>query len=84
MIIFRNIVAVIYVIVCLILIVLATIQTKDTDGASGTITGSSSNNFFEKNKGRTKEGKLKKLTIIFGIIFAILTVALGVLFAVAR
>ena len=46
-----------YVIVCIALIILATVQTKETAGASATITGSSTNNFFEKNKGRTKEGK---------------------------
>ena len=43
-----------YVIVCIALIILATIQTKDSQGASGTITGSSTNNFYEQNKGRTK------------------------------
>ena len=46
---------------------------------SGAIVGSSSSgNFYEKNKGRTKEGSLKKWTIIFGIIFAILTIVLGI------
>ena len=84
MIILRNIITVIYVILCLALIVLATIQTKDSDGASGTITGSSTNNFYEKNKGRTKEGKLKRLTIILGIVFAVLTIALGILYAVVK
>ena len=84
MIILRNIIIAIYLIVCFALIILATIQTKDTDGASGTITGSSTNNFFEKNKGRTKEGKLKKYTVILGVVFAILTIALGILFAVAK
>ena len=84
MIIVRNIITVIYVIICIALIVLATIQTKDSDGASGTITGSSTNNFFEKNKGRTKEGKIKKMTIIVGIIFAILTVILGILYVVVK
>ena len=84
MIVLRNIIAVIYLIVCVVLIILATVQTKDTDGASGTITGSSTNNFYEKNKGRTKEGKLKKYTIILGVVFAVLTIALGILFAVAK
>lgn len=78
----RNIVLVIYAIVCLALIILATIQTKDASGASGTITGSSTNNFYEQNKGRTKEGKLKRWTIILGIVFVILAVALGILYLV--
>lgn len=76
----RNIVLVIYAIVCLALIILATVQTKDSSGASGTITGSSTNNFYEQNKGRTKEGMLKRWTIICGVLFVILAVALSILF----
>ena len=75
----RNIIWVIYLLVCVALIILATIQTKDSDGASGTITGSTTNNFYEKNKGRTREGKIKRLTIILGIVFIILAVVLGLL-----
>ena len=76
----RNVLIVIYGIVCLALIILATIQTKDSSGASGTITGSSSNNFYEQNKGRTKEGRLKRLTIITGVLFVVLAIALSILF----
>lgn len=78
----RNIILVIYLLVCVALIILATIQTKDSDGASGTITGSTTNNFYEKNKGRTREGKIKRLTIILGIVFIILAVVLGILFVI--
>lgn len=78
----RNIVLAIYLIVCIALIIVATIQTKDNDGASGTITGSSTNNFYEKNKGRTKEGKLKRLTITLGVLFVVLAVILGILYVI--
>lgn len=82
MVVVRNIVLVIYLIVCIALIIVATMQTKDNDGASGTITGSSTNNFYEKNKGRTKEGKLKRLTITLGVLFVILAVVLGILYVI--
>ncbi len=78
----KYILIVIYVIVCIGLIILATIQNKEKSGASGTITGSSTNNFYEQNKGRTKQGKLKKWTIILGILFVLLAVALGILYLV--
>ena len=78
----KYIVLGIYLLVCVALIIIATIQTKESQGASGTITGSSTNNFYEKNKGRTKEGKLKRLTIILGVVFVVLTVALGILFVI--
>ena len=82
MIIIKNILVVIYVIVCLALIILALMQSKEDAGMSETITGSSTNNFYEKNKGRTKEGKLKKWTIILGILFAVLTVVVSILYVV--
>ena len=76
----KGILIVIYFIVAIVLIILTLIQTKEDAGLSSTITGSSTNNFFEKNKGRTKEGKQKKWTIILAIIFAILTIVLGILY----
>lgn len=78
----KYIILVIYIIVCIALIVLATIQKSERPGASRTITGSSTNNFYEQNKGRTKEGKLKKWTIILGIVFVVLAIALGILYLV--
>ena len=76
----KYIVTTIYIIICIALIIVATVQTKDASGASETITGSSTNNFYEKNKGRTKEGKMKKLTIILGVLFVVASVALGILY----
>ena len=76
----KGILIVIYFIVAVVLIILTLIQTKEDAGLSSTITGSSTNNFFEKNKGRTKEGKQKKWTIILAVIFAILTIVLGILY----
>ena len=76
----RNIVLVIYVLVCAILIVLATIQARDKSGASQTVTGAAANNFYEQNKGRTKEGKLKRMTIISGVLFVVLAIALSILY----
>lgn len=76
----RNIVLVIYVLVCIVLIVLATIQAKDQSGASQTVTGAAANNFYEQNKSRTKEGKIKRMTVISGVLFVVLAIALSILF----
>ena len=78
----KYIVLGIYLIICVALIIVATIQTKDSQGASGTITGSSTSNFYEKNKGRTKEGKMKRLTIILGVLFVIFAITLGILYVI--
>jgi preprotein translocase subunit SecG len=76
----KYILMVLYIIVCLGLIIITMMQNKDSNGASGTIVGSSTNNFYEKNKTRTREGKLKKWTIIFGVLFAVLALALGIVY----
>lgn len=76
----KWILIVIYLIVALALIILTLIQSKDDAGLSSTITGSSTNNFFEKNKGRTKEGKQKRWTVILSIVFAVLTIVLGIVY----
>ena len=76
----RTILTVIYFIIALVVIILALIQTKDDAGLTQTIKGSSTNNFYEKNKGRTKEGKQKRLMVVSSIVFGILTVVLGILY----
>lgn len=78
----KGILLVIYFIVCIAVIILATIQSKDDEGLSSTITGSSTSNFYEKNKGRTKEGKQKRWTIILGVVFVVLSVVLGSIYII--
>ena len=79
----KGIVTVIYLVVCLSIIVVTFMQKKGQAGLSGTITGSSSSeNFYEKNKGRTREGALKKWTIILAIVFAVLSIVLSVLYVI--
>lgn len=72
----------IYAIVCVALIVLIFKQSKEDSGASGTIVGASANNFYEKNKGKTTEGRMKRATITLMIVFAVLTIALGIIYVV--
>lgn len=72
----------IYAIVCLALIVVAMMQSNDDSGMSGAMVGSSSSNFYEKNKGRTREGKIKRWTIILGVAFAVLTIALSIMYVI--
>ena len=78
----KGILIVIYFIVCLALIILAMVQSKDDAGLSSTITGTSSNNFFEKNKANTKEGRQKKWTVILGIVLVVLCILLGAIYSI--
>ena len=76
----KYILVAVYIIVCIALVILVTKQSKEDSGASGTIVGASANNFYEKTKGRTAEGRIKRATIILMVVFAILTISLGILY----
>lgn len=78
----KGILTGIYLLISVILIVLVMVQSKEDAGMSATITGSSSNNFFEQNKGRTKEGKQKRWTIILAVAFVVLGIALSIVYPV--
>ena len=69
-----------YVIICIVLVTIVMMQADKDKGASATITGGASGSFFDKNKSRTKEGKLRRWTIILGIVFAISTIGLGIVY----
>ena len=76
----KNLVIGIYVVVCGAIVILAMIQTKE--GASETIVGGNSSNFYEKNKGKTREGMMKRWTIILTAVFALLTIGLGIIYVI--
>ena len=76
----KTILTIIYVIISLVLIVICLMQSKDDEGASGAIVGGNSSSFYEKNKGKTREGMLKKWTIILGITFAVLSIGLSLVY----
>lgn len=76
----KNIIIGIYFIICAILVVLILKQSKEDSGASGTVMGAGANNFYEKNKGRTTEGKMKRTTIGLMIAFVLLTIVLDILY----
>ena len=68
------------IVVGLIVIVSILMQKSKADALSGLIQGSKNETFFAKNKGRTKEGKQKRWTIILGIAFIIGTVATSIIY----
>lgn len=78
----KGILTGIYLLISLVLIILVMVQSKEDVGMSATIVGSSSSNFFEQNKGRTKEGKQKKWTIILAVAFVVVGIALSIIYPV--
>ncbi|MBA5851330.1 preprotein translocase subunit SecG [Clostridium sp. cel8] len=63
------------VIISVLLIAVVLIQPGKTDGLSGFISGGTTESFYSRNKSRTSEAMLSKLTVILAIIFAVLCIA---------
>ena len=62
----------------LIVIVSVLMQKSKADDLSGLVHGSKNETFFSKNKGRTKDALLAKITMISMLLFAINTVVLNI------
>ena len=67
------------VILGLIVVVSVLMQKSKADALSGLIQGSNNDTFYSKNKARTKEVMLQRLTIISSVLFAINTLALNMI-----
>lgn len=77
----KVILTIVYIIVALVVVGLIMLQRNDDKGMSGTITGAAANNYLDKNKGRTREGKLKRMTILFCVVFTVMTFVLNIVYA---
>ncbi len=64
------------VIVCILVILVVCLQETKQDGLQS-LGSSSTDSFFNKNKGKTIEAKLNKITTILGIAFFVLVLALN-------
>ena len=72
----RAIVTVVYVLSCLGLIVVVLMQEGKSAGLSGSINGVA-DTYWGKNKGRSMEGALVKVTKLLGVLFIAISVVLN-------
>ena len=72
----RAIVTVVYVLICLGLIVVVLMQEGKSAGLSGSINGVA-DTYWGKNKGRSMEGALVKLTKLLAVLFIVISVVLN-------
>ncbi|MEG0006059.1 MAG: preprotein translocase subunit SecG [Clostridium sp.] len=73
-------ITIIHILVCIALAVVILAQPAKQAGLGAAFGGGPAedgDNFFKKNKGRTYEGKMQKLTIFLAILFVITTIALS-------
>ncbi len=69
---------IVHVILALVLIAVVLLQSGKTAGLSGTISGGAET-FFGKNKARTMDGMLSKLTSIIAILFIVTSFVLSLI-----
>ena len=75
----KNLLLVLEAVLGLLIIVSVLLQPSKTDALSGLIQGSKTETFFSKNKARTREAMLLKLTIVCMALFAVNTIALNLI-----
>ncbi len=67
---------VLFIIICVALVVLVLAQEGKSQGL-GAIQGTVENTYWGKNKGRSREGILKKVTIGLSVLFIVFSVVLN-------
>ena len=67
---------VLFIIVCVALVVLVLAQEGKNQGL-GAIQGTVENTYWSKNKGRSREGVLKKITIALSVLFVVFAIVLN-------
>ena len=75
----KELLLVLEAILGIVVIISVLLQPSKTDALSGLIQGSKTETFFSKNKARTKEAMLLKLTIISMALLAVNTIALNLI-----
>lgn len=76
MVVFRTVLTVIFVFVCIVLSAIVLLQEGKSAGL-GAISGAAES-YWGKNKGRSMEGALVKITRILTIVFIILAIVLDI------
>ena len=76
----RTFLLVLLVLVCITLIVSILLQPSKQNGLAGFIPGGgSTDTFFSKNKTRTFEANMRRLTIVSGGLFGVLVVLINLI-----
>lgn len=70
----KTIIQVLYIVICIAIVVVVLMQEGKTSGL-GAVSGAV-DTYWSKNKGRSAEGKLVKITSVLGALFIILSIVL--------
>ena len=77
----RIVLLALMVVSAVVMILLVLFQPSNSEGM-GALSGQTSDTFYSKNKGRSIEGVMKRLTVIFGIVLAVISILFFVTVAI--
>ena len=72
----KTVLMIAFILICVALVILVMMQEGKSDGLSGAMSGMG-NSYWDKNKGRSMEGKMVKWTAVLAVVFFVLTVVLN-------
>ena len=72
----KIVLSIIFILDCVALVTLVLAQEGKTQGL-GAIQGFAETTYWGKNKGRSREGVLKKTTVVLSVLFVVLSVVLN-------
>lgn len=70
----KTMIQVLYIIICIAIVVVVLMQEGKNSGL-GAVSGAA-DTYWSKNKGRSTEGKMVKITTVLGVLFIILSLVL--------
>ena len=76
----RTAITIVHIIIAIALVIVVLFQNGKDAGLSGVIGGESSESFYGKNKGKSMNAILSKLTVILAALFIVTSVVLSIVF----
>lgn len=65
-------------IACVLITIICLMQEQKPQNATSALSGASNDSFYDKNRGRTKEARLKKFTTILTILFFVIVLFMDI------
>ncbi len=75
----KPILTVLYVIICIALVIIVLLQESKSQGLTGAVNGMAET-YWGKNKGRSMEGALEKITRVLAVVFIVMSAVLNLKF----
>lgn len=72
----KLVLSIIFVIISITITIIVLMQEGKQAGLSGSVSGMA-DSYWGKNKGRSVEGKLEKVTTILGVLFIVIAIVLN-------